>query len=273
MYYVKDSHPAIITREDFEKAQELMVERAKSKRNIEGDREKYLKRYAFTSTIECGHCGNTYKRHTDNCGNIAESNCWVCSTYIIEGKNSCNVGRVKEETIKGLFARVFNRLYTERLRLMGDYKAKLEREKFTEIDNERIEKLNEEIEILIQQERALFIIEGKGYVDYNLLKYKHEELVDKLTKLQEERGTWMAELAKQDSRIARTLELEAILESKGGTILEFNEDIYSTIVEKIVVKERTKFEFHLKIGLRFEEHYTLKRGRDILSGGLRKWQM
>ena len=40
MYYVKDSHPAIINREDFEKAQELMVERAKSKGNVEGNREK-----------------------------------------------------------------------------------------------------------------------------------------------------------------------------------------------------------------------------------------
>ena len=86
MYYVKDTHPAIISREDFEKAQELMVERAKSKGNMEGNREKYLKRYAFTSTIECGHCGKTYKRHIDNCGNVAESVCWVCSTYIIGRK-------------------------------------------------------------------------------------------------------------------------------------------------------------------------------------------
>jgi len=87
MYYVKDSHPAIVSREDFEKAQELMVERAKSKGNVEGNREKYLKRYAFTGSIECGHCGKTYKRHIDNCGNVAESICWVCSTYIIREEN------------------------------------------------------------------------------------------------------------------------------------------------------------------------------------------
>jgi DNA invertase Pin-like site-specific DNA recombinase len=87
MYYVKDTHPAIISREDFEKAQELMAERAKSKGNTEGDREKYLKRYAFTSIIECGHCGKTYKRHIDNSGNVAESVCWVCSTYIFRKEN------------------------------------------------------------------------------------------------------------------------------------------------------------------------------------------
>jgi len=36
MYYVKDNHPAIIKLGDFEKVQELMVERAKSKGNLEG---------------------------------------------------------------------------------------------------------------------------------------------------------------------------------------------------------------------------------------------
>ena len=259
MYYVRDTHPAIISREDFEKAQELMVERAKSKGNIDGNREKYLKRYAFTGTIECGHCGKAYKRHIDNCGNVAESVCWVCSTYIIGRKISCNVGRIKEETIKGLFVKVFNRLKTERVKLLGDYVAKLEREKFTEIDQERIEKLDEEIESLIRQERALFLIDA----DHNHIRTEHKILVDKLAQLQTERSIWMAEMAKQDTRIARTLELEAILESQGGTLLEFSEDLYTASIEKIVVKERTCLEFHLKNGLRFEEHYTLKRGRDL----------
>jgi len=87
MYYVKDSHPAIIKREDFEKAKELMVERAKGKGNREGERDKYLNRYALSSTILCGHCGNTLKRHLDNCGNVVESACWVCSTYINRRKS------------------------------------------------------------------------------------------------------------------------------------------------------------------------------------------
>ncbi|MDP4126988.1 MAG: hypothetical protein Q8912_08605 [Bacillota bacterium] len=82
MYYVKDCHPAIISREDFEKVQGLMPERAKSKGNREGNREKYKNRYALTGTIVCCNCGNTFKRHIDNCGTVAESVSWICSTYI-----------------------------------------------------------------------------------------------------------------------------------------------------------------------------------------------
>ncbi|WP_172408115.1 recombinase family protein [Desulfosporosinus sp. FKA] len=260
MYYVKDSHPAIISREDFEKVQELMKARAKSKGNIEGNREKYTNRYAITGTIVCGHCGNKFKRHIDNCGTVAESVCWICNTY---GKNSCGVGRIKEETFKGLFVRVFNRIYDDRAKLLGDYKARLEKEKLTELDNERIAKLDEKIETLIRQERALFLIEEKGYADHNLVKSEHEKLVKTLTQLQAERSDWMAEIKKRDTRLERTLEIEAILEAQGGNLTEFNDDLYSKLVEKIVVKERTKLIFQLRNGLAFEETYTLKRGHDI----------
>jgi DNA invertase Pin-like site-specific DNA recombinase len=252
MYYVKDSHPAIISREDFEMVQELMAERAKSKGNQEGDREKYQNRYALTGTIVCGHCGNKFKRHIDNCGTVAESVCWICSSYI---KDSCGVGRIKEETIKGLFVRMFNRIDQ---RLLKDYKAQIEKEK---IDNERIGKLDEEIERLIKQERALFLIEG--YANHNLVKAEHEELVKKLTRLQTERSDWMAEINKRDNRMAKTLELEGIIKAKGGSIIEFNDDLYRSIVDRILVKERTKLIFELKNGLAFEESYTLKRGHDI----------
>lgn len=59
--------------------------------------------------------------------------------------------QTKEKTIKGLFVKVFNRLYAKRTRLLRDYKAKLKSEKF---DQERIVELYEEIESLIQQEQA-----------------------------------------------------------------------------------------------------------------------
>jgi hypothetical protein len=160
-----------------------MVERAKSKGNLEGNRDKYQNRYALTGTIVCGKCGNKFKRHIDNCGTVAEKVCWICSSYI---KNSCEVGRIKEETVKGLFVKMFNRIDQK---LLGDYKAKLEKEK---IDNERIGKLDEEIGKLIKQERALFLIEG--YANHNLMKAEHEELVKTLTWLQTERSDWMSEV-------------------------------------------------------------------------------
>jgi len=72
--------------------------------------------------------------------------------------------------------RVFNRLYTDRVELLGDYKAKLEREKFTEIDQERIVKLDEEIESLIQQERALFSYRRKSICRPQFIENRTQEI-------------------------------------------------------------------------------------------------
>ncbi|WP_152671397.1 hypothetical protein [Desulfosporosinus acididurans] len=143
---------------------------------------------------------------------------------------------------------MFNQLYSNRAKMLEEYKVRLEREKLTDLDNERIAKLDEEIGKLIKQERALFLIEEKGYADHNLVKAEHENLVVRLTGLQTERSDWMA---------------ETILEAQCGNLTEFNDDLYRKIVEKIVVKERTKLIFQLKNGLAFEETYTLKRGHDI----------
>jgi hypothetical protein len=78
------------------------------------------------------------------------------------------------------------------------------------------------IESLIQQERALFLIDA----DHNHIRTEHKELVDKLTHLQTERGTRMEELAKQDTRIARTLELEGIWKRRIRRLISLME-IYS----------------------------------------------
>ena len=107
------------------------------------------------------------------------------------------------------------------------------------------------------------MVEEKGYADHNLIKTEHEELVKTLSQLQTERSDWVSEINKRDNRMARTLKLEAIIEAQGGNLIEFSDDLYRKIVEKIIVKERTKLIFHLKNGLAFEESYILKRGHDI----------
>ena len=99
MYYVQDSHPAIISREDFGKAQELMAERAKSKGNLEGDREKYQNRYALTGIIVCGNCGNklppspkSHKPQPVKTTELLQSRRMGCGWLVDTGGRRWNVG-------------------------------------------------------------------------------------------------------------------------------------------------------------------------------------
>ena len=87
-YYVKDSHPTIVSAEVFDKAQEEMAKRARIVNREDGTIEtsgrKYSGRYLLGNLLVCGDCGTLYRRRTER-GKVV----WRCATRIEKGKKSC----------------------------------------------------------------------------------------------------------------------------------------------------------------------------------------
>ncbi|MCC9753826.1 recombinase family protein, partial [Streptococcus agalactiae] len=66
-YHIENHHEPIISREDFEKAQEIRLRRAQNRNTIankDRKREKLSRQYAFSSMLECGFCGEILSRRT-----------------------------------------------------------------------------------------------------------------------------------------------------------------------------------------------------------------
>ena len=61
MYYMEEHHEPIISREDFERAQEI-VSRRREEKGIEKGNYKYQNRYPFSGKLICGECGSILKR-------------------------------------------------------------------------------------------------------------------------------------------------------------------------------------------------------------------
>lgn len=96
-FYVIDSHPAIVTKEVWDKAQEEMKKRAESKGNFENENEKYNNRYPLSGLLYCNKCGYSLKRRIIN-GKVY----WQCKNYIKNGKSACTGTKVADETVSGL---------------------------------------------------------------------------------------------------------------------------------------------------------------------------
>ena len=62
-YYVEDHHEAIISREDYEAANDV-IDRRRQEKGIELDNGKYQNRYPLSGKVICGECGGTFKRKT-----------------------------------------------------------------------------------------------------------------------------------------------------------------------------------------------------------------
>lgn len=90
MYYAEETHPAIISQELFDMAQERQRKRAKH--FYKGTPMKYS---VFTGLIQCPKCGKSYRRMLNN-GSVG----WNCPTYIKEGKQKCHGKKIPETTLE-----------------------------------------------------------------------------------------------------------------------------------------------------------------------------
>lgn len=81
IYYAEQTHPPIINKDTFKKAQEILAGR----REKNGAKTTTAVEYPFTGMIFCCKCGKPYWRKTNQGKPI-----WGCSTYLKYGKKDCS---------------------------------------------------------------------------------------------------------------------------------------------------------------------------------------
>lgn len=113
-YYINDHHEPIISKEIFEKAQNIMAKRS-TRRSIEKGtkREKYSRKYAFSSMMKCGFCGGSIARRSWH-GNTANKKIvWACVTGTKKGKRYCEYFKsISEQALEAAFVDAFNTMCT-----------------------------------------------------------------------------------------------------------------------------------------------------------------
>lgn len=99
-YYVEDTHPAIVSKDVFDRVQEEMKRRERVVHNDDGSIEtskiKFNSKYILGNLLVCGDCGASYRRRTER-GKVL----WRCATRIEKGKNECALSpTINEEWLK-----------------------------------------------------------------------------------------------------------------------------------------------------------------------------
>ena len=89
-YYAEDTHPAIISQSDFDKAQMLFAERTK-----DTDSKRYD--YDFKGMVFCGCCGWRYRRKKNY-----KKYVWRCGNSCNNGKDACLAKQIPEDILYAL---------------------------------------------------------------------------------------------------------------------------------------------------------------------------
>ena len=108
-YYVENNHEAIIPRQLFMQVQEELFRRAHLK--TEGGKTKrvYSSKYALSSIVYCGKCGDLFRRVAWKARG-ASYNKWRCASRIEKGpKKGCDADAISEVELQNAVVRAINK--------------------------------------------------------------------------------------------------------------------------------------------------------------------
>ena len=126
-YYVKNNHEPIISREQFNKAKEILEKR--SRNHNQGRMKKHSLKYAFSSMMKCAYCGGNITRRRWHSGTDKQKDVWFCTTAIRKGKKSCpECKAVEEKIIENAFVKAFNILCRDNKTIVEEFLENIEKE-------------------------------------------------------------------------------------------------------------------------------------------------
>ena len=257
MYIVENNHPAIISREVFNRAQEELIRRqalrAKSDKTSITATGKYSK-YALTEVLQCAECGSRYRRVTWT-AHGRKKIVWRCISRLDYGTKHCKDSiTVEEEALHGAVVRALNRFHTE------DESTYLALMKATigeaiginggseEIDllTRRIDALNKRMLELVNETVAAGKDVESSEEEFKEISNQIEQLTRRIAAIQES-------IHKDGSRQARLEEIQNIIAERNANETQYDDSIVRQMIECIKVHNDGKLTIIFGGGYEIEE--------------------
>ncbi len=241
-YFVLDHHEPIISKEDFDKVQQLFQMRIEERGIIKGT-GKYHNQYPFSGRIICGECGDKFKRQVYS----TDIN-WCCQTHLTD-KSRCSMLFIRDSSIKAAFVTMLNKLiFGCKVILLPLYDSM--RISGSDENLKRLHSLKSSLEQNAERKNTLRKLRAQGFIDSVI--YNQE--ISKIEKQSEEYRAEILALSQTDTSIALQ-ETEKLLRfaEKSEMQTEFSDSLFSEFVDSIIVYTRTSIGFRLKCGLTLKE--------------------
>ena len=233
-FYVSEHHEPIISPEKFDMVQEILKERCGARAN--GRRIGNVgRKFAFSSRIRCGFCGNCFTRRTVVGKDREKIPSWSCISFAKNGKENCTDSKtIREEMIKEAFVDSYKLLSSntnfeteEFLNLMHDTMNENSRQ-------DELEKFKKEFVDIKSKKSKLIDLMVEDKISENDYNEKVEKYNRKLEIL-ENKIEQLKLLAEDNKSISDGLKkVKELLDSKD--IMEgFDQEIFNAIVDYVIV--------------------------------------
>jgi hypothetical protein len=219
-------YPQMIGTELFEQVQKRRQERCEQLgRSIQPNSAN--RQYSFTGKLRCGECGEVYRKYIEHCGRASEKSFWKCKRYIYRNRVCCRCGFLADEQIEKAFIEVANRILA-RLQIL-DRTPKKEPIPNSLVYNKLDQRIRE--------------LEAEG-------RYSSKELPALIF----ERAQAFYKTARIDDTDHNTGKMKQAFSGR-QLIVEFNEELFLTVIKQITVYADHRLVFEFINGLTMEAGY------------------
>lgn len=257
MYYVQNSHPAIISREVFHKTQEELMRRKtrtpqSSKSSITAT-GKYS-RFALTDVLVCAECGSRYKRVTWTASGQKKI-VWRCINRLDYGKKYCKTSpTVDEIKLHSAIMRALNQFNEEdRSTYMALMKATIGEALGLNGCSDEIDLLQRKIDALNKKMIELINDSVQSGDDMESREAEFKEISDTIALLKSRIATVEDSANTSGSTNERLEQIQKIIAQREQKRFEYDDSIVRQMIECIKVLPEGKLEIIFGGGYVVEE--------------------
>lgn len=233
-FYLTGHHEAIISAEDFEKAQQILAKRSHS-RLQGGKRERYSRKYTFSSRLECGFCGGVLSRRSWNSGTEFQKEIWQCSVATKHGRTKCpNSKGIPESIIESAFVEAYNLVAGDNSDILDEFLKRME--DTIDVDGKKKE--------LTAQKKALRDRESKkaklldlhlsGVLEKEAFTEKYQSICAEEAEIQNHIAELTNAMESGISTSARIAEFRRVL-GANKTIEKFDSVVFEAVIDRVIV--------------------------------------
>ena len=257
MYIVENNHPAIISREVFNRVQEELIRRqalrAKSDKTSITATGKYSK-YALTEVLQCAECGSRYRRVTWT-AHGRKKIVWRCISCLDYGTKHCKDSiTVEEAALHGAVVRALKRFHAEdESTYLALMKATIGEAIGINGGSEEIDLLTRRIDTLNKRMLDLVNETVAAGKDVESSEDEFKGISDQIEQLNRRIAAIQENVHKDGSRQARLEEIQSIIAKRGANETQYDDSIVRQMIECIKVHRNGRLTIIFGGGYEIEE--------------------
>lgn len=237
-YYVKDHHIPIISRELWNKCQEILNKRRNDMPEKEQHSKHYCYRYTFSSKIECGICGSTYVHRISGKQKEKQYFYWSCYDKVTLKEKCPDSLTIREDVLKEMFVKVYNSIIEKKHKTRDKLINSIKETLTSEDNNTELNKLYNEKQTLKKRLSNLIDLKLDDIENKDIYIEKEKEINNRIKVLNEQIDR-LEYRNKQNKDISTQLKnIEKIIYEEEQPIEEFDDIKFDNLVEKIIIGEK-----------------------------------